>query len=338
MHIQKYTYPEYEDMKKKNKFEYKQNDGELTPEKYLSQDYIENQDCGDVNDRITINTIVGDYTVETVLKDNINEDAIAIVMVSYESYAMTRNAIASFKKFATIPTEIYLVDNFSDNRTVEKLRQIKDINLILNRGKNKQSILTGYKDSILNAVGVDLGMRFVKSKYVFVCHNDVLALDYGWLKYLFSKMNDQNLGACFFLDNDRIKAMHVSGYLCNLEYYKKKMAEAKRETFWYPHHDKTTNKMTWDVGDHYTQLLRENDKDYFVSKNTHNHPEAKTMLNCDIIKKHNLGIDISMNDTGNALYAHLGRGAIKFIGTQKDSKKTTYEQWVAFGKDILNKE
>jgi len=132
--------------------------------------------------------------------------------------------------------------------------------------------------------------------------------------------------------------MHVSGYLCDLEYYKKMEADGITKIFWYPHHDKNTNKMVWDVGDHYTHLLRKQGKDYFVSRNTHNHPDSKSMIKCDIIKKHNLGIDISMDDTGKALYAHLGRGAIKFIGTQKDPKKTTYEQWVAFGKDILEKE
>jgi len=215
---------------------------------------------------IEIKTDVGDFTVEAFLKDDINKDAISIAMVTHLSPEMTRNSVASFKKFSEHPIEIYLVDNFSPPDVVEELKKIEGINLILNRGQFK-SILNGYPDSVLNGVGIDIASRFIKTRYMFTCHNDVLAYKKGWLTYLKSKLSDSVAGAAFGEDNSRIKALHISGCLIDLELYE----ENRRN--WYPNWN-SKKEMLWDVGDHYTKFLRDQDFSYYVCGNSHNDPSV----------------------------------------------------------------
>jgi hypothetical protein len=55
-----------------------------------------------------VSTHLGNFNVETFLKDEIDENAISIAMVTHLSPEMTKNAIDSFKKFSELPIEIYV--------------------------------------------------------------------------------------------------------------------------------------------------------------------------------------------------------------------------------------
>ena len=274
-----------------------------------------------------IQTLIGDFTVETFLKDDINTDAISIAMVTHLSPEMTKNAIASFRKYSKLPIEIYLVDNFSHEDVVDELKKIEDINLILNRGEFK-SILNGYPDSVLNGVGVDIAARFVKTKYMFVCHNDVLAYREGWLEYLVSKMSEKVKGAAFLKDNSRINAMHVSGYMIDMDIY------TQENRNWYPSFDKDNNMM-WDVGDHCTKFLRDGDYEMFVCPNTHNDPALLEGLSDSLIDEYEIFADKAIDDNGKIIYLHLGRGITKFAGTYNKPGRTGYQRWIEFGHQVI---
>jgi len=276
---------------------------------------------------IEIKTDVGIFTVEAHLKENIDKNAVSIAIVSHLSPDMTINAINSFKKYTDIPMEIFVVDNFSDDETIARLKEIDDINLILNKGDFK-SILNGHKDSVLNGVGVDIASRFIESKYMFVCHNDVMAYKKGWLSYLVSKLDNKTRGAAFCKDNGRILAMHVSGYLLDLDLYKELGPN------WYPTWE--NGSMNLDVGDHYTKALRDANYDYFICPNTHNNPELLNGLEDQLIEKHNIFADKALSDTGEILYLHLGRGILKSAGRYNKAGRTNYETWVKFGLEKLN--
>jgi hypothetical protein len=276
---------------------------------------------------IEIKTDVGIFTVEAHLKESIDKNAVSIAIVSHLSPDMTINAINSFKKYTDIPMEIFVVDNFSDDETIARLKEIDDINLILNKGDFK-SILNGHKDSVLNGVGVDIASRFIESKYMFVCHNDVMAYKKGWLSYLVSKLDNKTRGAAFCKDNGRILAMHVSGYLLDLDLYKELGPN------WYPTWE--NGSMNLDVGDHYTKALRDANYDYFICPNTHNNPELLNGLEDQLIEKHNIFADKALSDTGEILYLHLGRGILKSAGRYNKAGRTNYETWVKFGLEKLN--
>jgi len=277
---------------------------------------------------LEIQTFIGNFTVETFLKDSIDESAVSIAMVTHLSPEMTKNAIQSFRKHSSVPIEIYLVDNFSPEDVVDELKKIEDINLILNRGEFK-SILNGYPDSVLNGVGVDIASRFVNTKYMFVCHNDVLAYSDGWLSYLISKMSDTVKGAAFLRDNTRINAMHVSGYMIDMEVY------TSENRNWYPSFDKDRN-MIWDVGDHCTQFLRDGGYEMFICPNTHNDPDLLEKIEDKLIDRHEIFADKAISDNGDILYLHLGRGITKFAGMYNKPGRTGYHKWIEFGNEALS--
>ena len=269
-----------------------------------------------------IETRAGTFQVQ-VLTEVVHPDAqVTVIIVNSLTSQMTLNALASFRKFNDIPTNYVVVDNFSDQVVLDALvlEAGEFATVISNHGEPK-SIKLGHWDSLLNAIGLDIGSRFVQTPLGFVCHNDVLACRPGWLRRLTERLTEKCRGASFSQDNDRIKAMHVSGYLYDTVIYPHQTA------FWYPIQGK------WDVGDHYTHMLREAGMDYHVCKCTHNSPELEPRPEGDprVGFGHAISTDCAMDDEGNVIYMHMGRGSAKSIGTYSKPGKTTHDEWVVFG-------
>lgn len=263
-----------------------------------------------------------------------DDDVVTIVLPTFNAVEMTLNAVRSFKKFTTIPHQIVVVDNYSNQETIQQLKKEQGINLVLNKGLKKPSPVNAIA-SFENARGIHIGATFVKTKYMFVAHNDVLACRQGWLKYLLNHFNDKIKGAAFGFDPhpNRIKAMHVSGYLLDWKLYRK-----SNQVDWFPRY--VNGQMRLDVGDHYSQWLHENGYEYFVTPNTHcatveiskvdNNPEN------GLLKRHNIFADKATDSSGRCLYLHLGRGFPKSMHQYYKPGRTTYEQWVQFGNNLLN--
>ena len=176
-----------------------------------------------------IETRAGTFQVQ-VLTEVVHPDAqVTVIIVNSLTSQMTLNALASFRKFNDIPTNYVVVDNFSDQSVLDALVQEtgKFATILSNHGEPK-SIKLGHWDSLLNAIGLDIGSRFVQTPLGFVCHNDVLACRPGWLRHLTERLTEKCRGASFSQDNDRIRAMHVSGYLYDTVIY------SHQTSFWYP--------------------------------------------------------------------------------------------------------
>ena len=65
---------------------------------------------------------------------------------------------------------------------------------------------------------------------------------------------------------------------------------------WYPSWENGDMKL--DVGDHYTQALRDANYEYFVCPNTHNNPDLLRDLSEEMIDKHDIFADKALSDTG----------------------------------------
>lgn len=276
----------------------------------------------------TISTEVGVFNVR-VLQDARSLSAeVSVIIVNSLTSNMTINAIKSFNKFNDVPTNYIVVDNFSSEEILADLcRELPFATVVSNYGRPK-TILHGYWDSQLNAVGVDVGTRFVTTPLAFVCHNDVLACGKGWLRHLIGKLSKECRGASFFHDTGRIGAMHVCGYLYDTALYDVSAAR------WYPTEDRTM-----DVGDHYTKHLRELGLSYHVCDNTHNNTELQLPASAPtLVYEAASGVPITsivaVDDAGSSLYIHLGRGSLKSVNAYAKQGKTTHEQWVAFGEWI----
>ena len=274
-----------------------------------------------------VETRAGTFNVH-VLTERLDPAAqVSVIIVNSLTSRMTLNALASFRKFNDIPTNYLIVDNFSSDEVLNDLvREAGEHATILsNRGEPK-SIKLGHWDSLLNAIGVDIGSKFVRTPLGFVCHNDVLACGHGWLRHLTEKLTDECRGAAFSHDIIRIGAMHVSGYLYDCRLY------TGQDTFWYPVKD------VWDVGDHYTHFLRSRNLKYHVCRCTHNDAQLVPDPILDPTVQYGLPIfsDRSVDDQGRVLYMHMGRGSLKSIGAYDKPGKTTHDEWVAFGSWIIS--
>lgn len=277
---------------------------------------------------MNIETRAGTFQV-SVLADNFLEDATAtVIIVNSLTSRMTINAVSSFRKFNDIPANYVIVDNFSEQWVLDDLaRELGSFATIVSNHGEPKSIKLGHWDSLLNAIGVDIGSRFCRTRYGFVCHNDVLACRRGWLRHLVERMSSGCGGAAFSRDNDRIGAMHVSGYLYDSALYPLETAD------WYP------KPGVWDVGDHYTQHLRDTEIGYYVCPSTHNVPGLSPSAETDPIRAYGrtISADCSLDEHGNTLYMHMGRGSYKSIGAYNKPGKTTHDEWVEFGKWIVDR-
>ena len=66
-----------------------------------------------------------------------NKDKVAIIIVNWNTYKLTRSCIVSLNKCVYKNFEIFLVDNNSSDESVEKLKkEFKDLNFILNNKNN----------------------------------------------------------------------------------------------------------------------------------------------------------------------------------------------------------
>jgi len=286
--------------------------------------------------RIQKDDRVGEYETHILINDDRSTD-ISVVMTTFESYDLTKHAVLSFLKFKNDVTyKIYLVDNFSRQDTVDKLIDFsrnENVNLILNRKSDGTvvSMLNGTNGSYLNGLGIQTGVNEIDSNFAFICHNDVLAYSDGWLDHLFSKLGDDVKGASFSQDTIRIRAMHMSGYLLDWNYYR-----SSDDVFWFPKWD--NGNMLWDAADHPTKHIREDNKKYHVCHNTFNEKHLLENLRDEMIDKYNIHADKSLDDNGKIMYLHLGRGLLKSENRYNKPGRTYHREWIEFCKDVLGED
>lgn len=271
-----------------------------------------------------VETRAGVFQVEVLSHHSDPNALVTVIIVNSLTSQMTLNALRSFRKFNDLPTNYVVVDNFSERWVLEDLvRGVGDFATIVSNHGEPKSIKLGHWDSLLNAVGVDIGSRLVATPFGFVCHNDVLACRKGWLRHLASKIGGDCRGASFSLDNDRIRAMHVSGYMYDSSLYTLDVAD------WYP------VRGTWDVGDHFTHFLREKGLKYYACPSTHNNPALVPTSDPTTAWQLPISADRSLDDAGNVVYMHMGRGSLKSLGAYARPGKTTHDEWVEFGKWVV---
>jgi len=276
-------------------------------------------------DEREIETKAGTFNVRVLTDVRDDRARVTVVIVNSLTSRMTLNALASFRKYNDMPANYVVVDNFSEQWVLDDLvREAGGFATIVSNYGEPKSIKLGHWDSLLNAIGVDIGSRFVHTDLGFVCHNDVLACRIGWLRHLSEKIQGGVRGAAFLRDNGRINAMHVSGYMYDARLYGEDVAD------WYP------VRGGWDVGDHYTQFLRDRGHEYHVCLCTHNDTSLIPREDPTTRYLRQIRADRCIDDDGNVLYMHMGRGSFKSIGQYSQTGKTTHEEWVEFGKWIID--
>jgi cellulose synthase/poly-beta-1,6-N-acetylglucosamine synthase-like glycosyltransferase len=112
-----------------------------------------------------------------------------ICIVNYKTLDFTRLCLRSIRKFTNYPYEMIVVDNGSNDDSVEYLRSLKWIRLIERPRQSDQP-----QGSFDHASALDLGLADCNTEFFVAMHSDTFVKKLGWLAELIS----------FFADNPKI--------------------------------------------------------------------------------------------------------------------------------------
>jgi glycosyltransferase involved in cell wall biosynthesis len=246
------------------------------------------------------------------------KEQIDFILPSFHSETLTTLAIKSFEKFkGDFDFRYIVVENSDDVSYKENVLALSENVIWI---QNPTTLI----NSEANASGLEVGLEYVTGDYVFFCHNDVVACHPEWMNFLFSKLNDKCKLAGTVLDNVRINAVHVSGYLTTTEIAKSSPL--------YPEYK--NGIQTKDVGDGATEYCRKNNLRYFCCQNTENDDILVEL--CEEPFR-SFRVDRALNDDNEVIFLHLGRGTPKAMGTYTKQNRIYLEDWVKFiNMNVLN--
>ena len=250
---------------------------------------------------------------------------IDIIVPSYQSKDLTITCIKSFERYKGLYKFKYIVIENSNNCSYKDdvIEQAENVVWIQNYCPEYT-----YMSSDTNAIALEVGLKYVTSKLVFICHNDVVACHPMWMNFLHSKIKEGNSIAGTVLDPSRINAVHISGLLTYTSLAKsvsmfpkyKNGSRSATET-----HGKS--EQVFDVGDEMTQYCRDTGLKYFCCRNTFIQPELIDIIKEEKYAKFN--VDRALDDYNNVIFMHLGRGTLKTAGTYYKTNRVMLNEWLS---------
>jgi glycosyltransferase involved in cell wall biosynthesis len=114
-----------------------------------------------------------------------------ICVPNYKTLDFTRLCLRSIRKFTRYPVDVIVVDNDSQDDSLDYLRSLNWIRLI--EQKNTDGNLTG---SIAEGSALDIGLKNCNTEFYVVMHSDTFARREGWLHDLVGYFGDDVRTAC----------------------------------------------------------------------------------------------------------------------------------------------
>ncbi len=284
-----------------------------------------------------------DYSVEWVRKVHAPDDAPRLVVVSYLPNTAARQiletCIASIQRMTPTPHELWIVDNHSPTAQLSGLMDLPGVNVALSktlplppeRRTGWQRLLQQVRrqdqtawGSYANAIGLEIARRVVEpdSRYLMTLHMDTVACAPHWLDFLIGKLDERVAAAGVRMDRGRVPAgaLHVLGLLMDYAVVQRLGLD------FYP------DLPAYDVGDRITVGLRAAGYDVFACRNTFTDPALAETLPPDSPYAA-LGVDRSLDDDGQVIFMHLGRGLPK--ATNRQGRGVSAAAWVEFAQTYL---
>lgn len=240
-----------------------------------------------------------------------NIDAPRLLVVSYlpdkKTIRLLRYCIETIQKFTDTPYELWIIDNNSPIENTKWLDEVEGINLVLSRTQPKDN------GSYANAIGLEIGKSLIdqESKYIMTLHQDIVVCKKGWLQYLLSKFDEKTRAVGMRMDTTRVKdgILHVLGYIIDFQLFK------NLNLSFFPELPK------YDVGDKAIVEIKNAGYKIFATPNSiWDKIVIEKLSNSSPYK--NFNVDRSIDENGNVIFMHLGRGVHKSIGTYIDTEKS----------------
>jgi hypothetical protein len=282
------------------------------------------------------------YKLDVFRQTQTGPDTVKILIPAYQpndtASAILKVCIEAVKKF-TPPSEyeLWVVDNNSSLDRSEWLKNVKDINVILNltepRPQEERTILKKMAfwrnqtmwGSYANAVGLELVAKLLPSdtRFVMTLHMDTMPCHPNWLGFLKTKINEHTSAAGICMERLRVPegVLHILG--CLFEYSEAR----KRNLDFFPDLPKL------DVGDKITVGFRGTGKKVFVCRNTYENPEYVEHILVDS-QFRKINVVRAFDDDWNVIFMHLGRGIPK-AGQRYSGKTSSAEDWLTFWSNII---
>lgn len=113
-----------------------------------------------------------------------------IGIVNYKTELLTKLCLRSIRKFTSLPYKVVVVDNDSNDASLEYLRSLKWITLIERPGQVMRS------GSWAHGTGLDLCLDAADTEYFVAMHSDTFVHRANWLEFLIKKMETAPTAQC----------------------------------------------------------------------------------------------------------------------------------------------
>jgi hypothetical protein len=272
------------------------------------------------------------YDVAVSRQEDLPPSEICIAVVSYLPNRLAVDillaCVRSIREFTATPVELWVVDNASERVWRDRLLSEPGLNLAFNLtppsppGVPVESLLLDPMrwGSYANAVGLEIVAALIDPGTSRFCtfHMDTMATHPAWLDYLLGKIHGRVAAAGVRMDRTRVAdgVLHVLGMVFDFQLFR------KLGLTFYP------RLPQFDVGDLVTIGVRRAGYDVYACRNTLWEPELVQSLPESSPFK-GLAVDRSLDDEGNVIFLHLGRGLGKATG--KHTHGVAVADWLKCG-------
>jgi len=112
-----------------------------------------------------------------------------VCVVNYKTLDFTRLCLRSIRKFTKYPYEVIVVDNDSQDESLEYLESLGWIRLI----EHRNSELRG---GFAHSAGLDIGLENCNTEFFVSMHSDSFVQKQNWLTELMGYFNDDESIVC----------------------------------------------------------------------------------------------------------------------------------------------
>jgi hypothetical protein len=283
------------------------------------------------------------YAVEIFRQRKADRSGPRLLMVAYQpneqAQHIVRVAIEAIKKYTPEEYELWVIDNASPRQQGDWLREVPDINMVLNRttplppeARGIGSLVRRWHGqpqwaSYAHGAGLEIGWRVVDQncKYIMPLDMDVMPCRSNWLSYLVSKIDASTkaAGMRFHPGRGDSGTLHSMAYLVDFQLFK----QLKVDFF--------PDFPLLDDGDKTTVKLEADGYEVFAARNTVLDETLVSELKPRDAIFRKLHVDRAFDDEGNVVFLHLGRGVRKSKYSRHTGTST--KEWLEFAqKFVLN--